>query len=158
MDKNIFTYVFLICILILSCSDSGTNPSNEFSGITRTGEGSPDPIGEIDPDDWLLPGDIPSVGLPIEYYVMPAYPNPCNHSTTIQFSVAQRDSVNIWVDDKPEGEIILIMNSVLNPGVYSVNVDLSEPSNRKEGILRFYFDFPLNPDFEEVHGDILFKR
>ena len=155
--------IILLMMLFYSCSDNKNNPiesSDIYSGITVTGPESPEPIGTIDPDDWLIPTVIHIPLGPSEYAVRPAYPNPTSRFTSIEYTVPTQDSVYIWIDDRPENKKVIIVSEYQAVGWYSVKIDLlygSDSIKRKEGIIRLFFSFPNNLNFKTVHGDIEFK-
>jgi hypothetical protein len=56
--------------------------------------------------------------LPEEAILMQNYPNPFNSSTTIKFSVPKSGFVTLKVFDLLGREIAMLVNEVMNPGVY----------------------------------------
>lgn len=155
--------VFLIILLLFlmnNCSeDNPIEPEKKYSGITRTSSASPDPIGEIDPDDWYYEPDTSSSGtsIPMKLSVFPAYPNPTTRYTTIRIATPQQDSIKIWIDDPMSSKQTIIVNKVLYAGVYEFQVDLNygdDNFDRKTGIVRAFVDFTNVKDLPVIHGDI----
>jgi hypothetical protein len=112
---------------------SGCNKENPvevekgFTGITETGPDGPEPIGNIDPDDWLLQFDYsPNDTTPavLSLSVDPVYPNPTQRFTTLSFAIPTSDSVVIWLEDKPEGKDTILLSSKLKAGIYTLLIDL----------------------------------
>ena len=161
MKVVILFYSTLLFLLFISCDDNGIENSEVYSGITETASDSPDPIGNIDPDDWLVPPpDTGIVHIPMVYAAWPAFPNPANRFTTFQFAVPQSDSVVIWIDDRPQNKITTLVSEYKTAGLYSIQIDLLYGDSslvRKEGIIRLFFSIPSNTNFKTVHGDIQFK-
>lgn len=157
--KNIFMIAFLF-LTFASCSeDNPTEPVKNYTGITRTSEVSPEPIGEIDPDDWYYEPDTSGSGnvIPMKLSVFPAYPNPTTRFTRIRIAIPQQDSVKVWIDDPMSNKETVIVNHKLNAGVYEFQVDLNYGDDnfiRKPGIVRAFIDFINISDVPLIHGDI----
>jgi hypothetical protein len=152
--KNIFL-IILFALLIISCSeDNPTEPKKNYTGITRTSEDSPDPIGEIDSDDWYP--DTSGNGLST-YSVLPAYPNPTTRYTKIRICTPEHNSIKIWIDDPMSNKQTIIVDRVLNAGVHEFKVDLyygDDNYERKIGVVRAFIDFVKIADIPLIHGDI----
>lgn len=155
-------------LAFVSCNEENpTEPAKNYTGITRTSEASPDPIGEVDPDDWYYSTDtsdtVPSDSLgpvdvlPAKLSVYPAYPNPTTRYTRIRISLPQQDSVKVWINDPMSNKETVIVNRTLNAGVYEFQVDLNYGEDnfiRKPGIVRAFIDFINISDVPLIHGDI----
>lgn len=152
------TFLSLFLLMIFSCSES-TSAEAHYSGITETNQYSPNPIGSVDSDDWLVPFSNDSSNfIPSFNAIWPAYPNPTSNQINISFSINSWQLVHIWVDDPPEEKTIELVNKILAPGHYQISFDgINGNSDRKEGILRLFFELPEDPSFNTVHGDIQFK-
>ncbi len=143
-----------------NCSkDNPVEPESKYSGITHTGEGGPEPIGEVDPDDWFYGNDstISGISIPAGYCVWPAYPNPTARYTTIKIALTRQDSVKVWIDDPMSNKKTVIVNRNLLAGVHEFLVDLNYGDDnfvRKTGIVRVFFDFFSISDIPLIHGDI----
>ncbi len=161
MKVIILFFLSLLFLLINSCDDNPIDNLDIYSGITETAPDSPTPIGNIDPDDWLIPPlDTGIVHIPTGYGAWPVFPNPVNRFTTFQFSVPQSDSVVIWIDDRPQNKKTILVSEFKTAGLYRLQIDLLYGDSllvRKEGIIRLFFSIPSNANFKTVHGDIQFK-
>jgi len=62
----------------------------------------------------------PEEALPAEYQLEQNYPNPFNPSTTIRFSLPQREHVTLKVFDVLGREVATLVDGELNPGQHSV--------------------------------------
>ncbi|MFA5806233.1 MAG: hypothetical protein WC879_16475 [Melioribacteraceae bacterium] len=100
--KKYFVVPLIGMLLIISCKDSSVEPELVYSGITVTNESGPEPIGNIDLDDWLQQWDyVDDIDLiPTSYTVYPAYANPTKRFSKLRFALAKSDSVVIVLDDK----------------------------------------------------------
>lgn len=159
--------VIILLSLILNCGEVETFPGIEFSGITRTSEEGPEPIGEIDETDWLKQFDYNvlsedgTITIPVSYTVYPAYPNPTSRFTNIKFAIPKRDSVIIVMIDKLENKQTVLLSKYLQAGIHILNIDLLYSNSemiRKEGLIRIHFYIPTVNNFPEVHGDIEYKK
>jgi len=123
----IFHKIISICILtffIFSCSNDNPGYPSPFSGITHTLEGGPEPVGEVDPNDWK---SIPQVGL----VVYPAYPNPTDPFSHLKFTLNQKLFVKVELDDPVNRKIITYDERQLEPGTYQIYIDFNyEPFQR----------------------------
>jgi len=150
----LFVLFITIAVILISCKDTTTGPE-PFSGITETGDISPEPIGNVDPDDWKCISDCPKPGepdtssymLPAYTCPSPAYPNPATRTCTFYYSLATKDSVVVTLNDKPEHVIMTLVAQKQLAGWYSVSIDLSglEPK-----IYRLYF-IVIRPPYLVYH-------
>ncbi|GJQ64155.1 MAG: hypothetical protein SCALA702_32080 [Melioribacteraceae bacterium] len=69
-----------------------------------------------------LPG-VESLSTPVSYGLTQNYPNPFNPSTKISFSIASREKVTITVFDVLGNNIENLVNTVYDPGTYTVSFD-----------------------------------
>ncbi len=76
---------------------------------------------------YTKPVDITDVNdkseIPTEFKLEQNYPNPFNPTTTIEFSVANKEHISIVIYNILGQEIRTLMNSELNPGNYKVTFD-----------------------------------
>ncbi|MEO8512706.1 MAG: T9SS type A sorting domain-containing protein [Ignavibacteria bacterium] len=61
--------------------------------------------------------------IPVEYNLFQNYPNPFNPATTIKFEIPKRSFVNLKVFDALGREVEVLVNSTIEPGVYSAKWD-----------------------------------
>jgi hypothetical protein len=61
--------------------------------------------------------------VPLKYALFQNYPNPFNPSTTIEFTVPQREHVMLRLFDLLGREVATLVNEELHPGKYSVVFD-----------------------------------
>ena len=158
--KNLII-IMIFVLLILSCSETPTEPEIKYSGITETSSAGPEPIGNIDPDDWYYHPT--SINEPVQFSVAPAYPNPANRYTTLHFTIPKVDSVKVWLHDPMRDKEVILINQHLHAGTYEMQIDLlclidttencENYSNLKEGIVRVFVDFN-EEDIPLIHGDI----
>jgi len=66
----------------------------------------------VNPDD--------QIGVPTEFFMSPAYPNPFNMETTVKFGIPQPGRVSITVWDMHGRQVAEIVNTQLSAGNYSV--------------------------------------
>ena len=157
--KYTVTLILVSFFIVQACSESISDPSKIYLGITETGPAGPEPIGNIDHDDWLEQFDYSVVDgtIPLSYSVSPAYPNPTTRYCNLRFAVPMSDSVVIILDDRALDKTTTILSERLNPGTYNILIDLNYGDDfliRDESIVRLYFYIPTISVFPEVHGDI----
>jgi hypothetical protein len=70
-----------------------------------------------------------SENIPKEFTLHQNYPNPFNPTTTIRFSLPQRDHVVLKVFDVLGREVATLLNGELNPGEHSVAFDATKLSS-----------------------------
>ena len=146
--------------LLIGCSENSPNESEKnYSGITRTSADNPEPVGEIDPDDWYYQPDTSAGGvtIPTTYSVWPAYPNPTTRYTTVRFSMPQLGKIKIWIDDPMANKETIILDDTYSPGIHEKTIDLfygNDNYDRKEGIIRAFIDFISASEIPLIHGDI----
>ncbi len=63
-----------------------------------------------------------NVQIPKDFLLFQNYPNPFNPSTTIRFSVAHQENVNITVYDVLGKEVTILLSATMKPGTYSLNL------------------------------------
>ena len=91
------------------------------------------------------------VTLPIEFLLEQNYPNPFNPSTTIRFSVPNRDNVCIKIYN-PMGELIeTLLNDIREPGNYEV---IFKSGNLSSGV---YFYQIISGRFSDIKKMIVLK-
>ncbi|HSW56497.1 MAG TPA: hypothetical protein VLH59_15545 [Ignavibacteriaceae bacterium] len=139
-----------IVILITSCSDESSlfDPTyfgEGFKGITFTLEGGPEPI-KVDPTDWCyfyrenVKPD--SIIYPMGYSFGPAYPNPTTlgGSIAIRFSIPETTEVYIYVINYNQKIVAVLVNDVLNAGVYEFMLNTNTIG--VTGVYRVIFETP----------------
>ncbi|NIP26937.1 MAG: hypothetical protein GWO38_24755, partial [Phycisphaerae bacterium] len=99
-----FWIVFLSMLLLLSCGDS-----INITGITETDETGPEPIGNIDEDDWCSNSEE-------GWALLPAYPNPTNGEVSIQFQINRRFWVKLQIINKDEKVVRLLIEDKIENG------------------------------------------
>jgi len=107
---------------------------------------------------WTTIMDIPPFGVqkigstvPKNYILVQNYPNPFNPSTTIEFSIPNKDNVKIVIYDALGKEVNTLVNQQLEPGSYKVNF---EPGNLASGI--YYYSLITN-EFSSTKKMVLVK-
>jgi hypothetical protein len=146
-------------LLLISCNDTSVDPELDYNGITETNDSGPEPIGNIDKDDWLEQYDLirDGISIPLSYAVYPAYPNPTTRFSKLRFALPKSDSVLIILDDKAINKRTTIFTQKLAAGIHEITIDLfyGDPEmKREEGIVRLFFQIPTLKTFPQVHGDI----
>ena len=122
-----------------------------FSGITETDEFNL--VLRDDPDDWQ-PRCVS--GIPNNFCILPAYPNPTDTLITFLFYVRDTVEVSIRIDDKPNKTIAFIEPVNVPPGLNKVRW-ITKDSNGNyltNGIYRAYLNLNLNGIRYESYGDI----
>jgi len=64
--------------------------------------------------------------IPGEYFLSQNYPNPFNPTTTIQYSIPQRNNVTLKVYDIIGNEVAKLVDEEKNVGVYTLNFNTSQ--------------------------------
>lgn len=90
-------------------------------------------------------------GAPVNFELSQNYPNPFNPSTTISFSIPNKDYVTLKVYDIIGNEVVTLVNEEKAPGNYQITFDASEFSS---GV---YFYSILAGNFSEVKKMMLIK-
>jgi len=83
---------------------------------------------QIDNDGEFEYSDIVSInsGTPDNYYLSQNYPNPFNPTTTIEFSLPERQLVILRIYNTLGEAVIELVNEITEPGNHSVTLDASE--------------------------------
>ena len=89
--------------------------------------------------------------LPTSYNLSPAYPNPFNPVTNIEFSVPHYDKVSISIYDISGRLVTTLANGYFNPGHHSITWDANSHSS---GV---YFIKMQSTDFLKTHKVMLLK-
>lgn len=149
---RLFHLIFSSMLLLLSCGDS-----INITGITETQETGPEPVGNIDDDDWCSNSEE-------GWALLPAYPNPTNGQVSIEFQINRRFWVKMQIINKDKKVVRLLIDDKIQngedakraPGVYKVIWDArDDKGNRvKNGFYRV--EFFLDGEFK-CHGDIQIK-
>lgn len=154
MNKFFLLIILFLFVMFLGCKENTNEPINiKYSGITKTGANNPNPIGDIDLDDWK---SLPEVGAE----VFPAYPNPTNGYTRFQFKCTDNDSVIVALDDPVENKYSIVYSKKIIAGYYSLDLSLTYGAitqQRKDGIVRLFFTVVRNGKNYKTYGDIEFK-
>lgn len=150
--------------LIVFKSPDGTNNSwFSMGGIVNSAENYVEVSGLNDFSFWTL-ADI-NAPLPVKdeentnpssFSLSQNYPNPFNPSTTIRYSVARREHVDLKIYDVIGNEVITLVNEVKEPGVYSLEFDVRKDNqhNLSSGI---YFFQMRTESFVQTNKMILLK-
>jgi len=164
----ILTYFLLISTFSFSCKNNNTiQPEITFEGITETSDKGPEPIGNIDPDDWkamMNCSSIPKIGninnsdtvgpvvtIPKCTKIYPVYPNPANKSFAVNFSLNEADSVFVTLNSSPSNVVKELVKQRLMAGAYSITVNGSDLS---PGIYRIYIFVYRASDVLTSYGDV----
>jgi hypothetical protein len=91
------------------------------------------------------------IGTPIEFALDQNYPNPFNPSTSIKYSIPQRNNVSLKIYDILGNEIAVLVNETKEAGSYNVQYNASALSS---GV---YFYSIQAGDFFESRKMILMK-
>jgi hypothetical protein len=67
--------------------------------------------------------DLSSVGVPTQYILCPAFPNPFNPSTQITFALAKSGEVSLNVFNLLGQEIVTLVHGMQPAGTHAVTVD-----------------------------------
>ena len=102
-------------------------------------------------DDTTSAGIDDIIGLPKEYVLYPAYPNPFNPTTTIRFSVAATHASLLQVYDITGRVVETLVNKRLISGVHEI---IWNASNQSSGV---YFVRLSNSTFRQTQKLILLK-
>ena len=144
---------FLLSIILaffLSCGDA-----LNITGITETNETGPDPIGNIDENDWCPPQQSIGPGGTIseEDGMRPAYPNPTKNSTQLGYQIVQSTQVKLQIINKDKVIVRLLVDAIQPAGSYTVLWVLGDDKGDrvKNGFYRVQFF--INDEFK-CHGDI----
>ncbi len=147
---NLRSLIILLIILLLNCGDSFN-----ITGITETDESGPDPIGNVDENDWCS-------DRVIGFALFPAFPNPTNGELSIQFQISSPFWVKLQIINNDKKIVRLLIednieageNTKRAPGTYQIRWDARDDSgNRvKDGFYRV--EFFLNGGEFQCHGDI----
>ena len=153
--KFILLLIFTIITITGCTEEKSTEPEskNTFTGITETSQFGPDPIGNIDEDDWK---PIDEIG----FKIFPAYPNPTDYRFVIRFSLQESATVKIVLDDKPMNIANTITNRKYPEGVSQLYVDAlygSPEQIRNEGIMRVYITVTTEDKEYSTYGDVEYK-
>ena len=145
-----------ILLFINSCSEESSmfDPTyfgDGFKGITFTGEADPTPF-KGDPTDWCsgangilgknndTSGTDDGFPIPLYFNFGAAFPNPItiNESTTIPFAIPQQMFANIYVINKEYRVVAVLINRMLEPGSYQVELDSKQIG--AAGVYRVVFE------------------
>lgn len=73
------------------------------------------------------PTDLPELQtIPYSYQLLQNYPNPFNPTTTIEYSIPQKEKVKITIYDIVGREIITLINQIQNAGAYKIKFIANE--------------------------------
>ena len=139
----------VILIFMLNCGDS-----LNITGITETDETGPDPIGNIDENDWCPPqhsgtGEV----IRIEDGLYPAYPNPTNNGTILLFEIGQSTRVKLQIINKHKKVVRLLVDEIKNAGLFTVQWNLRDENGEKVKNGFYRVQFFIDGEFK-CHGDI----
>jgi hypothetical protein len=172
MKKILLNNVCIISIaVIFSCTEKSTQTSEPFEGITETSSIGPDPIGNIDTDDWRPLMDCSSnpkidhaillqsskgdtviqVQVPYCTKIFPAYPNPANKSFSINFSINETDSVVVTLNSTPTTIVNVLFQRRASAGMYSIIIDGKE---LQPALYRIYITVFRQADVLHSYGDV----
>jgi len=102
--------------------------------------------------DWtFVPLYLDIVLLPEEFVLSPAYPNPFNPTTTINFALPTDAKISIVVYNLQGSEVSTLINEYYNAGYYSINWDAS---NHASGI---YFVKMISDNYSDTQKLMLVK-
>jgi hypothetical protein len=146
--KLVFIISFLLSFLAFyTCSDSDSidNPF-DYSGFTHTLEGGPDPVGFIDPDDWKPIDEI-------NFIPAPAYPNPADSLSHIQFTISYPSGIHILVHDPKSNKRVTLVQDTLLAATHIAIIDL-KPFKERPTLVRVFFYLTYENKNYTTYGDI----
>lgn len=140
---NCFLLVATLAFLV-SCGDS-----LNITGITETDETGPEPIGNIDENDWCS-------NLQDGWALLPAYPNPATENVSFRYNLAFTFRVKLQIINKDKKVVRLLVDGLQQAGNYAVRWDLlNDKGNRvKNG---FYRAQLFIDDEFKCQGDVQIK-
>lgn len=92
-----------------------------------------------------------------DFQLMPAYPNPCNPSTTIQFTIPEDAKVNIIVYDIRGQLVKSLVAENRTAGNYEVNWNGTDMNNSTVGNGVYFYQMTTNKGFTKTEKVILLK-
>ena len=150
MSKNYLVIIFII-LVIIACKKDTSPISAGFSGITETDEYNL--ILRDDPDDWQ-----PRCrsGIPANFCILPAFPNPTDTAITFLFYLSSAAVVSIRIEDYPNRQIAFIEPAIYPAGLNKLNWSTldSKGKDLTHGIYRAFIFINMNNGQYESYGDI----
>lgn len=128
---------------------SVTAPSSTWTGAEWTIE-KPATTADMTPGLHVTP-TADDISLPTQFTVFPAYPNPFNPTTTIEYSVPQHTAVQITVFNLKGQVVEKIIPKETGPGTYAITFNLSDESSG------MYFVRVATPEFHKTQKILLVK-
>ncbi len=144
--RTILSGLLLLVTLafLVVCSDS-----LNITGITETDETGPDPIGNIDENDWC-----PNLQDGVAF--LPAYPNPATESISFQYKLASLFRVKLQLINKQKNVVRLLIDELQQAGTHVVRWDLL--NDQGNGVKNGFYRAQLLIDAEfKCQGDIEIK-
>ena len=146
----LFLSLLILFIFHMNCGQGAMDPGSEyFTGITRTDENGN--ILQDDPDDWQ-----PRRNMIDPLSVGPAYPNPFNNITTINFNTGRRMNVRITVNATPSQVVKILVDQSFHTGMYQYQLDMTDYD---PGMYRVYFTAKDQEDnIYTSYGDVQLNK
>jgi hypothetical protein len=94
--------------------------------------------------------------IPDKYSLMQNYPNPFNPSTTIRFQIKDSRFVKLSVYDAIGKEVAILVNEILQAGLYEIPFSINQFSNNNISSGVYYYRLTAG-DFTEVKKMVLIK-
>ncbi len=107
-QSGLILTIALSVLLLISCGDA-----LNITGITETDETGPEPIGNVDEDDWCSNS---TTGGTTEWAIFPAYPNPTNGEVTIRIFLNHRFWVKLQIINKDDKVIRILLEDKIEDG------------------------------------------
>ncbi len=85
------------------------------------------PVGESEWVEIMTASDVDEIssGLPIEFSITSAYPNPFNSSTNIQYEIPERMNTQIVMYSVTGAELVVLSDGMIEAGNHSFQLDMS---------------------------------
>jgi len=91
------------------------------------------------------------------YKLFPAYPNPCNPSTTIQYNIPAKCFVNLKIYDIKGNLIKIITNENKSAGQYKIEWHGLDSNNNQVGNGLYFFNLTTSTGFTQTQRIVLLK-
>jgi len=153
--KKKMKYIIFVILILIGCKKDTSPIVNAFSGITETDEYNL--VLVDDPEDWQPRC---ASGIPNNFCILPAFPNPTDTAITFLFYLSNTAEISVRIEDNPNHQIAFIESESIPPGLNKItwSVRDSNGNDLADGIYRAYIFINMNNVQYESYGDIQIKN
>ena len=124
--------------------------------LTTNEEYIPDAEDTMGPPETLVDTAVESDAAPFEFTLAQNYPNPFNPTTTIEFAIPQRSSVNIEIYSTMGQKVKTLLSETKQKGYHSITWNATDDNGSPVPAGIYYYSIKVD-DYQQVRKMVFIK-